>query len=386
MMTLREKQLELIKEIDKACRDNGIPYILSEFTAYSAVSSHDFYPEIATPTLAMRCRDAMRLKKLLASQGRRFEDALSNRKLDKFVLRYSDPDTFFYNAEEMNSFSEKGIGVDIELIRGVPGRGVLNRLLVLMEDTSVVLAKLEAGSSVWTRPLWALFGAMLRGILSLIYRSKRLEDTKRLRICRYPHKSVEFSAGLLKKRGTELLCGCTVSVPQDIDSYLKCEIDYDWARKRIKRGNPDFHLAVWDARHPAGDYASVGKERCRVNWFRWLLVKAQIRSLRQKLERYWEILLCTGDRFRLARLYLPQKDRLIKMHADGEREALREAMTDAVQATERHMVHGIGFCIDKELLNITLEILEEEHGAAYAARVRSAVPPVFLNPPEIGMN
>ena len=384
MIALRERQLKLLQELDAVCRDNGIPYILSEYTAYSAAMTQDFYDETAIPTVAMRCRDAMRLKALLTSENRCVDSALENRRIDRLVMRYCDSSTFFYNAEEMESFTHMSIGVDIELIRGVASRHLFDRVLVAAEAASVVCAKLEAGSSPLIRPVWVLLGEILRRSLRLVYTSRRLDKSNMLRICRYPHKSVTFPSSFLSHRSQVTLRGCAFPVPEDLDKYLRCEVDYDWSKKLIRRDNPDLYLSVWDTRTGKEDYRSLLGGRCRVNWFHWLLCKARIRHLRQKLEWYWEVLLCTEDRFRLARQYLPQKEELLRLNAQGDREALRERLADCLHATERHMQHGIGLCFDADILDMTVSLLGESNGSAYAARLRDAVPPIFLTPPMIG--
>ena len=378
MSTLRDRQCNLLREIDIKCQENDIPYILSEFTAYSAVKNHDFYPEIATPTIIMRYQDALRIRKLLCRDDRSFENIFSNRKIDKYVMRYADRNSFFYNAEEMGSFIVKGIGIDIEVVRGVPRRRIINRFIILLEAASVVLAKLECGSSKIFVPLWFAFGGLLRLLLDLIYRSKKLSNTKNLRICRYPHKSVEFSADFLDNRILTVFHGDKFFIPSKIEKYLRVEVDYDWDKKLIKRGNPDFHLAVWDVQHPYEEYDSIVNSRCRINWFKWLLIKAKIRKLRQKLEGYWEILLYTGDRFRLARKYLPQKKKLLALYQQGAHQEIREMLQDVIESTERHMQYGIGLCFDQEILDITLEILKEENGKAFAEQVRKAIPTQYL--------
>lgn len=196
---------------------------------------------------------------------------------------------------------------------------------------------------------------------------------------------MEFGAELLDRQTSCSLRGCDFAVPEALDRYLTREIDYDWSRKRIKRGNPDFHLAVWDTERPFTEYAALDSGKVRINWIRWFLIKARIRKLRNKLEWYWEVLLCTGDRFRLARIFLPQKDEILRLYRQKDFPALHSVLQELIQATERHIQHGIGLCFDKDILEITLEILEADHGRAYAERVRKAVPPRFLTPPEIGM-
>ncbi|MCI8856663.1 MAG: hypothetical protein HFH26_08990 [Clostridiaceae bacterium] len=383
MNRFRGIQLTLLEELDQACRRSGIPYILTGYTAHAALIRHALPDQISVPTVAMTYADARKVQMLLQNPKREFEDAMQNRTIDRAVLRYSDADTFFQAAEDMGCFHAQGICVEIELIRGVPERHWVARLLDILDAAGVVSARLRRHTR-WGKPLWAVLGAAERCFFQAVYRSGCLLRWPCLRISRFPRKSINFPRSFLLDRKEVLICGRPFFVPKDSERFMKTEWGFDWEKAPVRQGQGDLHLSVWDCDTPYRDFPDFADSDVPVHWVRWFLLKACIRRLRRKIEAYWNILFYTKERFSMARLYLPRKAELLRRYSAEGAAAVIPQLSGYLDAIERQMANGLGLYFDDELFDLAMEALTLTHGSDCAARVRAAVPPAVLHHKIVG--
>lgn len=375
MKRLREVQLALLEEIDQVCRRHGIPYILTGRTAHAATTRHELPAQVAIPTIAMTYKDACRVRVLLDIPNREFEDFLQNRNIDKAVFRYSNSSTFLGMAEDMGSFRSQGICVDIELIRGVPNQHLVARLLVALDAAGVICARLR-NTARWSKLIWTILGVIERRFFRMVYCSRRLLRLPYLRISRFPSKSINFPRAFLLERKEISVCGRSFFVPKDLEDYMKLEWGFDWEKAPCHdQGN--LHLSVWDCNTPYAVFSDFATSKVQIHWIRWFLLKARLRRLRRQIEGYWSILLYVRDYFSMSRLYIPQKEELLRQYSSSGIAAIMPQLTDYLNAIERQMASGLGLYFDEQLFALALEVLTRQYGKGYAERVRAAVPSAF---------
>ena len=121
-------------------------------------------------------------------------------------------------------------------------------------------------------------------------------------------------------------------------------------------------------------------EKPPIRWVRWYVLRGRMRYMRRAIEKNWHLLFLTRDRFTLWRKYMPEKQRLLSLFEEGERETLLREMEPYFAATARNWKNGLVLCFDKELMDMALVLLEESGKGRYAAELRSNVIPQHLKP------
>ncbi len=386
METYRSIQLDMLCELDQLCRANDIPYILSGYTARAAVRDHTLPTKAVMPTIAMRYCDAVRLAKVCASRDRTVEHSVSNRRISRMVMRYARPDTTCIKVDEWKSFRHPGIGVDIELIRPVPGKGAINKLWKLLEAWASMAANFRCLSAGWCA-LLAVFAPLEKLALRIAYTGWPFGESGRLRIARFPKKSVEFSASLLDDRNEIEVEGKKFFVSREIERYLNLEFEESGAQEDPERMLDDLALMVIDPEMPCAQTLELVRglygKGPKVNWVHRCILRGRMRFLRRKIQRYWDILFCTRDRFALWKQLMPDKKTICEQFRQGEETLVRAAMKPYLTALDRNLSKGLALCFDKELFEIALSLLKADGRDDDARRLQTLVFPEHLKPLKI---
>lgn len=365
-------QFNLLCELDKCCREHSIPYFLSRYTAYSAMLYQSFPDRIAVPTIAMRYSDALRLVEHLDLPERKCENALKNRKISRVVIRYSAENTFFAKVDEVGQYNHRGIGIDIELIRDVPAKGLLNRIIVALEAAAAMGAYFRNLSRPWYYFL-KIMELFERVILRSVYKPCK-NGAQALRICRFPKKSVEFPSSFLSDRQEIDFHGHSFFVPSDFERYMAVEFSENWRNEDVQKEFEDMHLAVMAAQSDCVEAEETVKELYgkgpRINWIKWYYLRGRMRFLRKKIESYWDILFCTKDRFDFYRKYMPQKADICNMYNQGQYDQLHELLEPYLSAIVKQYQKGMVLCFDIEIFDIAVSLFEHEGKNAFAEKLR----------------
>lgn len=121
-LTLKEKQemiLEIMKDVDKFCRTNNIPYTLSSGTLLGAVRHGGFIPWDDDADLFMLRDDFERFARTYKSDRFRLLSTIHTRdgSMPVGYLKISDPDTYIMYSDKK---SECGVFLDIFPLDAVP--------------------------------------------------------------------------------------------------------------------------------------------------------------------------------------------------------------------------------------------------------------------------
>ncbi len=375
MKDYQSVQFKLLSELDKCCRENNIPYILSRYTAYSAMLHKSFPDRIATPTVAMYYSDALRLLELLQLPERKSENALKNRKMSRIVIRYSADNTYFVKVDEIGQYKNLGIGVDIELIRNVPRKSFVNRMIVAIEASAAMGAYFRNVLRLWyylLKPMELIERAILRSI----YKQEKGKSPF-LRICRFPKKSIEFPASVMSDRQEIELFGHKFFVPTDFERYMTIEFSEKWRTEDVQKEFEDMHLSVMTVQSDYSEVKALVKELYgkgpKINWIRWYYLRGKMRFLRRKIESYWDILFCTKDRFDFYRQYMPQKDDICLLFKQARYNELYKLLEPYLAAVIKQYQKGLVLCFDREIFDIAMVLFEHKGKGELAKKLRKDI-------------
>lgn len=383
MEAFRSVQLDMLRELDHLCRENDIPYILTGYTARAAVRDHTLPQMAVVPTIGMRYTDAVRLSQLVQASDRRVESGVSNRRISRMVMRYSHTGTTCLRVDEWSSFRYPGICVEIELMRPVPGKGVINKLFKLLEAEAMLSANFRCLSGGW-RAVLAIAIPLEKLALRMAYAGRPFGGSERLRMARFPKKSVEIPVALLDERQEVDVSGQKFFVSKDVERYLSMEFEQTRPQDDPERALDDLALTVIDSQMPCAQTLELVRELYGkgpdVNWIHRFILRGRMRSLRRKIQKYWDILLCTRDRFDFWKQLMPQKEQICQWYRAGDTQAVRDALKPYLDALDRNAAKGFAPCFDKELFDIALSLLETDGRGADARRLRELVFPEHLKP------
>lgn len=383
MQKFREVQLNLLKELDCLCCDHNIPYILSGHTAYEA-SKHGVMPEkIVVPTIAMRYSDAKKIASVIDKSARCTESFISNRRISKKVMRYSDRNSTCIRVDDFSQYRNHGICVDIELIRDVPKHRLVNRLCVYFDAFFMLTSEIRLHSAFW-RCLLALIIPVEKLILGLMYSDKNKKQDKKLRIPRFPKRSPEFSPSYLTDRKKVELNGSMFYVPTELEGYLKAEFNTEKEWKNSAVSLEDLHLTVVDDKISYNDFEASVIEDCKkspqIPWFRMYYIRGRMRFLREKIEKYWTLLLFTGDRFAMWKKYMPHKEEICRLFAEGKEQQVLDFLSEYVVLLEKYEKSDLALCFDSDIFKIVLQIFEKNGKKGFSEKLGKLVFPGHLKP------
>lgn len=386
MKTYRSVQLDLLCELDQLCRENNIPYVLSRYTARAAANNHSLPQKAVIPTVAMRYADALRLAALSQAPDRTTEHALSNRRMAHFVMRYARPDTTCIKVDEWRACRYPGICVDIELIRPVPAKGMINKVWKIAEALGDITAELRCLPSMW-RIVLPVCVPLEKLVLRMAYTGRPFGTSKNLRIARFPKKSVEFPESMLINRQEIEVDGKLFFVPKELERYLNLEFGEVRLHDDPEFALEDLALTVIDPETPCQQSLELIRQFYgkgpKVNWTRRFILRGRMRVLRKKIQQYWDILDVTRDRFSLWKQLMPVKKKICDQFEMGEYDAVRAELIPYLAALDRYLPKGFALCFDADLFEIALSLLKADGREHDVQRLRTLVLPEHLKPLKI---
>ena len=117
----QEAIFSLLKEIDKICSRNGIPYFLAPRLALHAIRGKNMPESPFAGGVLMKAADMERFR--VAAQEempekRAVESMYNNKRFSGFYFRYENTDTLCLRLNEGRNLQYPSLGVDIYPLRG----------------------------------------------------------------------------------------------------------------------------------------------------------------------------------------------------------------------------------------------------------------------------
>lgn len=379
MKEVRQIQYRLLCDADSICKEKQLPYILSRHTARAAVLNQALPCRVSVPTVAMRYADALRLAAEMEKLGYGWESSFKNRNIPGCTLRIFRPGTFYFRADAIGRYRNDCVGMDVELVRSVPCKGLVAKACIALEAACVMASDMRNQSTGWRIALCVL-RPLEKLLLGAMYKKG---DGKTLRISRFPKKSISFPASLMQETENTPMKDHAFPVPAAFDRYMDIEFNEKWKAAAAPE-EEDMHLVMMGGEDERDDMVQalsrIKMEKPPIRWVRWYVLRGRMRYMRREIEKNWHLLFLTRDRFSMARQYMPKKERLLELYRQGERDVLGQEMAPYLEAVGRNWKNGLVLCFDRELMDVALQLLEESGKEKYAAQLRDHVFPQHLKP------
>jgi hypothetical protein len=195
-----------------------------------------------------------------------------------------------------------------------------------------------------------------------------------------------FDAEMLEDDTTIMMNGQEFPVFTELDTYLNKK----YACTNFRKMKPKFAVlsdkVLVSCHVPYDKYLEKAKEmgvdfdaitRDRLTCSR---LEQQVSKDNKKINQYYAIVDRTEKRFAMYERYMPMKKLLKKLYEEERYEELNELLKSYRSALWACYKKGLGLCFDKEIFELTMEILKREGSYTYVKKLRKMVPESHWEP------
>lgn len=388
MTELQGKLLQLLTEVDEICQRNEIKYYLCEETAYGAVAKNGFLSENCRANVAMTVKDMQKFMAAVEKEDRadRIVDSmLTNKTYPEFSLRYCDTDTTMMTLPFRPVGVLPCIGVTIHPIRFKGASGV--KLFKLTRK--IWECSFQEISGRFVKKAVVLACRMARGILGSRWLFKRwcagFKETKGKTFAVGVSKYT-LPKALLKQTRTVSLEGKEFCVFGDAEQYLNLRYNCQDFHEKIPsyvKESPELLISCYvpyeqflqQAPAMGIDFKAADK-----NYRKYEKLRRIVGGENKKISKYYAIVDRTQKRFEMYEWYMPIKKVLVQLYEQKRYEELNALLKPYRRALRSCQKKGLGLCFDKEIFDMTMQILCREGRIAYAKTLRLLVPKQHWEP------
>ena len=392
MTDIQQKLLTLLTDLDAVCKREGIRYYLCKETALSAHRSGEFFPSCCEANVAMTAEDALRFIKAVNKEGRadRMVDSMySNKNYPDFTLRYGDTGTLMMQLPYNEASVVPCVAVTVHMIRYKSKYS--SKIYHYTKSLWKLCVKPTVTVAGFTRRAVMTACHGLRNVLGGKYFSRALfklwvsihskKNKKNISICAGSYK---YENDLIKSRSTLTLEDGTFTTFADVEGYLLTAYGENYETCKPKYLKPSSSLLV--SSHVSYreylrrskeqiDYKEIQKKKMKLD-----LIQAKVSYYNSKINGYYAIVDRTQRRYAMHQMYMPMKDKLIELHRTEQWEELNELLKPYRSALWACYKKKLGLCFDKEIFEMTMDILLMEGSKSYVRKLRAMVPESHWEP------
>ena len=350
IQTWQERQAQLLQELNVICCENNIDLFLWGETALCAIEENRLSDRITV------CVDASRVFDLIAAienspefkSERVLESLFNNSKYPAKEIRYCDRTTTDFNINNCNTYLHNCIHITIKIIEHIP-TSKLASIRFRLTDKKYRNSTEKSAS-------------LFKSIIKL-----SSNKSNKVRI-----QAKKYDAKIFIEASEIQLLGNTYKMPKvdwsDVNIYKytesqtrfrTCEFSWDEYKELIKDVDVDKYKQAREEEKRLTELFSVEQE---------------------KVQRCYDIMERTYDRFRLYQIYEPQKEKILELYHNKETKQLETILSEYIEAIDKHFQNGLGLCFDTDILKITTEIIARNRGTEYANAMNELVPEQHLKP------
>ena len=392
MTDIQQKLLTLLTDLDAVCQREGIRYYLCKETALGAYRHEGFFPSCCEANVAMKAEDALRFIKAVRKEGRddRVVDSMfTNKNYPDFTLRYGDAGTLMMQLPYNEASVVPTIAVTIHMIRykGKRSSKIYRATRTLwkacVKPTVAVAgfsrrAAVTACHGVKNLLGGRLFGRNLFKLWVSIHSKKNKKDVS---ICAGTYK---FPQELIAGTTTVTLEGVSFPTFAEPETYFLKAFGSKWETCKplyltpssalLASANVSYREYIRRSKDHI-NYKAIQKKKIKLD-----LIQAKVSLYNHKINGYYAIVDRTQRRFAMYEKYMPMKSTLVQLHQEERWEELNELLKPYRSALWACYKKKLGLCFDKDIFEMTMEILLREGSKTYVRKLRAMVPESHWEP------
>ncbi len=388
MTDVQKKLFELLTDLDDICKRRHIDYYLCAETAHGAFVKKAFHEDCCEASVAMTPENARKFIAAVKAEKRadRIVDSMySNKNYPDFTLRFGDPNTLMMRLPYKAVGPIPCIGVTVHMIRCKPRR--LGKLYTL---TKYFWKACLTPVSVHSRAIVRVAAAVCHGIKTVLGGTNvsRLlfklwcslfSANRKAKKISVGDGKFSFSADLLAEKEDLELEGGTFTTFGYIDEYFKAAYGSSFKDKTPKYTKASSSLLA-SVCVPYGKYLAYAQaqgldfEKIARNKRKFDAQQKKVSAYNKVIDKYYAIVDRTDKRFAMYEMYMPIKDQLLQLYREERFEELNELLHPYRSALWSCYKKGLGLCFDKEIFELTMDLLRREGSYTYARKLRAKVP------------
>jgi len=392
MTDIQQKLLTLLTDLDAVCQREGIRYYLCKETALSAHRNGEFFPSCCEANVAMTAEDALRFIKAVNKEGRadRTVDSMwSNKHYPDFTVRYGDDDTLMMQLPFNEASVLPNIAVTIHMIRYKSKYS--SKIYHYTKSLWKLCVKPTVTVAGFTRRAAVTLCHGMKNLLGGKYFSRALfklwvsihskKNKKDVSICAGSYK---YPNELIGSQGTLTLEGVTFATFGDVEQYLLTAYgeNYETCKPKYRKpssslltsANVSYREYLRRSKEQL-DYKEIQKKKIRLD-----MIQAKVSYYNSKINAYYAIVDRTQRRYAMYEMYMPMKDKLVELHRAEQWEELNELLKPYRSALWACYKKKLGLCFDKDIFEMTMDILLMEGSKTYVRKLRAMVPESHWEP------
>lgn len=394
MTDVQKKLLELLNDIDRICTREKIRYYLCAETAHAAFTTQVFPEDCCEASVAMLPGDALRFIAAVEKEKRsdRVLDSMySNKEYPDFTMRYGDTGTLMLKLPFAGNGALPCIAVTIHMIRYKPKR--IARLYGYMAKFWKACTSTPEGFSRPAVRTAVKACHVVRDVLGGKYFSRMLfkiwcamfsanKKSKKISVCSGKYV---YDAEILKETERFKLEGCSFISFGYIDSYLKSAYGDLFAQQSPKYLKASSALLTsvhvsYQKYLESAKKSGVDFDAIKQNKIKYDVQQRKVSAYNKRINKCYDVVARTEKRFALYEQYMPMKEQLKALHAQQRYEELNELLQSYRRELNAFYQKGLGLCFDKEIFEMTMDLLQREGSYTYVRKLRAMVPAQHWEP------
>lgn len=388
MTNYQQKLLDLLTDLDRICKREGIPYFVCSETALSAYTTGMFFPECCDLHVAMIPSDAQRFIAAVKKENRadRMTDSIcSNKYYPNFTVRYCDPGTILMKLPHNEKSEMPYLGVTIYIIRQKPKH--LRKLYKISEKFWKCCTYPASQCSRPVEKIAVGTCCVIRGILGGTHFGKLLFKAW-AKYFTLNQKGEKFSIGgdkyrymnYLRANTSELVLeGRSFHTFANVEEYLVKAYGKNYKTSQPKYMKPSdstivsatisYSRYLKEATARGVDFDVIWQNKQDYDKHR-----KKVSEYNRKITKYYAIVDRTAKRYEMYEMYMPMKERLVTLHKQQQYDVLADLLETYLERLQEFSKKNLGLCFDKEIFDITMDLLVQRGEKNYANQLRALVP------------
>lgn len=392
MNDVQQKLLTLLTDLDAICQREGIQYYLCKETALAAYRNEGFFPSCYELNVAMTTTDALRFIRAVNKENRadRIVDSMySNKNYPDFTVRYGDTNTLMMQLPFNSASYLPNIAITIHMIRYKSSKAIktYRRTRTLWKacvKPTVTVAGLGRRSAVMLCHAGKnILGGRVfsRALFKMWVRIHSHKNDQNISVCASRYS---FPSHLLSGTTTLRFEGHAFPTFADPESYFLKEYGKKWETCKPAYLTPSSSLPV-SVNVSYREY--IRRTKSQINYraiqkkkFKLDLIQAKVSLYNHKINGYYAVVDRTQRRFAMYEMYMPMKDKLVQLHREEKWEELNELLKPYRSALWACYKKKLGLCFDKDIFEMTMDVLLREGSKTYVRKLRAMVPEEHWKP------
>lgn len=388
MTDIQHVLLDLLVDLDQICKQEHIEYYLCEETLLSSATRESFFHDCCQASVAMTPDNAKRFiaaAKKQKNPSRIVDSMCDNTHYPSFNIHYGNPDTLMMHLPYERESAVPCIGVTIHILRFKP-----RHFRTFHKYTEEFWAITNKPLRSFNHPLKKAVGGVcrvLKAVLGGKYFGRWL--FRRWSAMYMPEKNAKnFAVGkgkyhyqraLLDNRSTVVLEGHDFYTFGDVNNYLTERFGESFATSVPKYVKPSQTLLVsasvsYQKYLEAVKAQGLDLEKMQQTYEKYNTLQGKVSKYNKIISRYYAIVDRTDKRYAMYEMYMPRKDEILEMHRQERFEELNDILKPYRSALYECYKKKLGLCFDKEIFEITMDLLKREGKEKYALTLKEMVP------------